>query len=141
MLLSLSAPALQLSSASALAPAVPSAVEAKARRYFGLGNQVKQQLGPTNAADLEQELADDFEFVAPLVGPLNKQAIIAATTGLDLSAALPDFDARYHDFRADPDDPNRVWCTMRVTATHSSSLDGSGTFATRSVKPSASSWS
>ena len=29
---------------------------------------------------------------------------------------------RYHDFRADPDDAQRVWCTMRVTATHTGVL-------------------
>ena len=125
-----------LGASSALAPAttapslprpVPNAaVEAQARRYFSLGNKVKQQLGPTTAEDLQRELADDFEFVAPLVGPLARDAIIAATTGLDLGEALPDFDARYHDFRADPDDPHRVWCTMRVTATHTGVLSFGG---------------
>ena len=70
-------------------------MEALARNYFSLGNVVKQQLGPTKEADLRRELSDDFEFVAPLVGPLNKDAIVAATTGLDLGAGLPDFDARY----------------------------------------------
>ena len=60
---------------------------------------------------------------------MNKDAIVAATTGLDLGAGLPDFDARYHDFRADPDDPNRVWCTMRVTATHTGVLNFGGIVA------------
>mgnify|MGYP002632188050 CR=1 FL=1 len=107
-------------------PTVNAELEGRARRYLSLGNAVKQQLGPTSAEDLERELADDFEFVAPLVGPLGRDAIIAATTGLDLSVGLPDFDARYHDFRADPDDPFRVWCTMRVTATHTGVLSFGG---------------
>lgn len=107
-------------------PTANSGVEAKARHYFSLGNTVKQQLGPTNAEDLEAELHPDFEFVAPLVGPLNKQAIIGATTGLDLGAGLPDFDARYHDFRADAADPNRIWCTMRVSGTHTGVLNFAG---------------
>lgn len=51
-------------------PVKNEALEAKARAYFGLGNKVKQQLGPTRKEDLETALADDFEFVAPLVGPL-----------------------------------------------------------------------
>ena len=72
------------------APVASPALEARARRYFGLGNKVKQQLGPTSAEDLQRELADSFEFVAPLVGPLGKDALVAATTGLDLSAGLPD---------------------------------------------------
>lgn len=97
-------------------------IEQRARRYFSLGNKVVQQLGPTSADDLRNELADDFEFVAPLVGPLGKDAIIAATTGLDLGEGFPNFDAQYHGFRADPVDPNRVWCTMRVRATHTGVL-------------------
>ena len=84
---------------------IASAMTENAKAYFALGNTVKQQLGPTNAADLESALDESFEFVAPLVGPLDKNAIIAATAGLDLGAAIPDFDARYHDFRADADDP------------------------------------
>ena len=51
-------------------PVKNEALEAKARAYFGLGNRLKQQLGPTRKEDLEAALADDFEFVAPLVGPL-----------------------------------------------------------------------
>ena len=113
------------------------AIEAKARRYFSLGNVVKQQLGPTSAADLENELAPDFEFVAPLVGPLGKQALVQATQGLDLAAGLPDFDARYHDYRSDRDDPMRVWCTMRVSATHSGTLSFAGIDAEPKQPPEA----
>ena len=98
------------------------ALEAKARAYFAKGNKVKQQLGPTNKADLEDALADDFEFVAPLVGPLTKAAIVEATAGLDLATAIPNFDARYHHFRADASDPLRIWCQMRVTGTHTGEL-------------------
>lgn len=110
-------------------------MEARARAYFALGNTVKQQLGPTNAKDLEAALDPAFEFVAPLVGPLDKQAIIAATSGLDLGAAMPDFDARYHDFRADPEDPLRVWCTMRVGGTQTGPLAFAGTTAEPSEPP------
>ena len=67
--------------------------------------------------------------------PLGKDAIIAATTGLDLGAAMPDFDARYHDFRADAHDANRVWCTMRVTATHTGVLSFGGVKATTKAAP------
>jgi hypothetical protein len=116
-------------------PIANAPIEARARRYFSLGNKVKQQLGPTTSADLENELADDFEFVAPLVGPLDRKAIIAATTGLDLAEGLPDFDAQYHDFRADPDDPNRVWCTMRVKATHTGVLNFGGVRAEPKTPP------
>mmetsp|Transcript_69975 Transcript_69975/g.126071 ORF Transcript_69975/g.126071 Transcript_69975/m.126071 type:complete len:482 (-) Transcript_69975:141-1586(-) len=97
-----------------------------AKRYFGLGNKVVEQLGPARAEDLERELADNFEFVAPYVGPLPKAALIAATTGLDLGEGLPDFNARYHGFRVDPINPRRVWCQMRVVATHTGVLRFAG---------------
>ena len=45
---------------------------------------------------------------------------------LDLGEGLPDFDARYHDFRVDCDDPNRIWCTMRVQGTHTGVLSFGG---------------
>ena len=107
-------------------PVTDSPLIASAKRYFALGNQVKQQLGPTNPEDLKAELADEFAFVAPLVGPLGKDAIIGATAGLDIGAGLPDFDARYHDFRVDCDDPTRVWCTMRVQGTHTGTFSFAG---------------
>ena len=43
-------------------------------------------------------------------------------TGLDLAAAIPNFDAQCHDFRADPDDPQRIWCQTRVTGTQTGQL-------------------
>ena len=117
-----------------LPPPLPSPVEAQARKYFALGNTVKQQLGPTNAEDLDLALDEGFQFAAPLVS-LDKKAILAATAGLDLDSAMPDFNARYHDFRADTDDPLRVWCSMRVIGTHTGPLSFAGTTAEPSVPP------
>lgn len=106
-----------------------------AKRYIGLGSKVVQQLGPTSAEDLNRELASDFEFVAPYVGPLSKSAIIAATTGLDLGEGLPDFNARYHAFRLDKEIPRRVWCQMRVCGTHTGNLNFAGTCASPRTPP------
>ena len=74
------------------------------KRYLTLGQTesgVIQQLSVRHDGGrfLERELADDFEFVAPLIGPLSKQAIIEATAGVDFRTGIPDFDARYHDYR------------------------------------------
>jgi hypothetical protein len=55
-------------------------------RFCNIAMQVKQQLGPTRKEDLEAALADDFEFVAPLVGPLSKSAIVEATEGACMKA-------------------------------------------------------
>jgi len=108
---------------------------AAASRYLSLGNEVVQQLGPTRREDLQKELAEDFEFVAPLVGPLDKASLITATAGLDIATALPDFDARYHAFRRDPDNPRRVWCQMRVRGTQTGELRFAGVTAPPSNPP------
>lgn len=106
-----------------------------AKRYVSLGNSVKQQLGPADFRVLEEELAEDFEFVAPIVGPLKKSALVEASKGLDFGAAMPDFDARYHDWRPDSDDPRRVWCSMRVTATQTGPLAFGGMTKLPQVPP------
>jgi len=95
------------------------AIEA-AHRYFSLGKSgAVQQPGPTKKEDLERELADDFEMMLPIIGPLTKTQIIGVTDGLDFAGGFPDFNVRYHAFRLDHENPRRVWCQMRIVATHS----------------------
>ena len=69
-------------------------------------------------------LADDFEFCAPVVGPINKDEYIDALTNFDLLSAFPDMDNRFHNIRVDPFEHNRVWWSTRSVATHTGSLLG-----------------
>jgi len=58
------------------------------------------------------DLAEDFVFQFPIVGPLSKAEYLAAVGGFDLGGAFPDFDqGLYYDFRVDPYKPSRVWFT------------------------------
>lgn len=63
-------------------------------------------------------LADDFQFVGPFVGPLNRQQYVDALGGnLNPSSGFPDLVGRQFGFAADPLEPGRVWWVTRPTGT------------------------
>ncbi|CAM9439831.1 unnamed protein product, partial [Heterosigma akashiwo] len=63
-------------------------------------------------------LDDSFKFVAPVVGPLNKEKFVKAFGSFNLRQAFPDLEDGCHDFRVDPTDPTRIWYTSKATGTH-----------------------
>ena len=69
-------------------------------------------------------LAESFQFVAPVVGPLKKAEFVAAFNSFDLLQAFPDMQFRYHNFRVDPLEPSRVWYTARALGTHTGPFAG-----------------
>lgn len=69
-------------------------------------------------------LADDFEFVGPVVGPLKKDAFLTAFASFNLFEAFPDAKSGVCDFRVDPFQPNRVWYTARFVGKHTGALAG-----------------
>lgn len=74
--------------------------------------------------DDESVLADDFQFCAPVVGPLTKEQYLGALRNFKITDAFPDLDANYHFVRVDPFEHNRVWWFTRSIATHSGPLLG-----------------
>ena len=54
-------------------------------------------------------LASDFQFVAPVVGPLPKEKFLEAFASFKIEEAFPDAKFNYYAFRVDPFEPNRVW--------------------------------
>ena len=78
-----------------------------------------------------EDLADDFVFQFPIVGPLSKTEYLNAVGGFSLGAMFPGFDeGLYYDFRVDPYETNRVWFTAVFQATHS----GDGPFGKATMK-------
>lgn len=63
-------------------------------------------------------LADNFEFCAAVVGPINKVEYLNALGTFRLQDAF-DIAPQFFGFSVDPLQPNRVWFFNRVTATHS----------------------
>eukprot|EP00933_Yihiella_yeosuensis_P005356 TRINITY_DN109856_c0_g1_i1.p1 TRINITY_DN109856_c0_g1~~TRINITY_DN109856_c0_g1_i1.p1 ORF type:complete len:281 (-),score=61.83 TRINITY_DN109856_c0_g1_i1:38-880(-) len=66
-------------------------------------------------------LAEDFQFVAPIVGPLSKTEFLKAFGSFKLRDAVPDL-ADNSWFKVDPLEPNRVWFIARATGTHTGTL-------------------
>ena len=69
-------------------------------------------------------LRDDFEFCAPVVGPLCKDEYLGALAKFDLPSAFPDLDQQIYNINVDPFEPDRVWFMTRPIATHTGSLFG-----------------
>jgi len=69
-------------------------------------------------------LSDDFQFIAPVVGPLSKDAFIQAITGFAVEVAFPDNNGRYYNFGVDPFEPDRVWFTSRGIGTNTGVFGG-----------------
>ncbi|KAI8466288.1 MAG: hypothetical protein J3K34DRAFT_434302 [Monoraphidium minutum] len=61
----------------------------------------------------QDQLAQDFNFSAPFIGPLGKKAFASTMEELGLEQAFPDLQPRIYDVRVDPLEPNRVWLTTR----------------------------
>jgi len=75
---------------------------------------IEKQIGLEDPNDI----AEDFVFQFPIIGPLTKTAYIEAVSGFKLTDTFPDLNAGYCDFRVDPFRPNRVWFTSCFAATH-----------------------
>jgi len=63
-------------------------------------------------------MADSFEFMGPVVGPLSKGAFTAAFGSFRVEDAFPDLAQNCHHFRQDPFAPDRVWYTSAARAPH-----------------------
>jgi hypothetical protein len=91
-------------------PIAPNDLIARARRVLspdvGIGTKDKGAC-----------LANDFEFVAAVVGPLDKDAYLGALENFDLETAF-DIEANFYGFSVDPIQPNRVWFFNRVRGKH-----------------------
>lgn len=83
---------------------------------------IKEQFG-SRQPDL---LADEFQFVAPIVGPLSKKEFVKAYGGFRVDIAFPDQKPNFFGFTVDPQEPNRVWFLSRATSTHTGPLNFNG---------------
>lgn len=54
-------------------------------------------------------LAEDFQFLFPVVGPLPKEEFVEAFGGFKVNQVFPMARANYWNFSVDPLEPNRVW--------------------------------
>lgn len=74
-------------------------------------------------------LAEDFQFVFPVVGPLTKDEFVEAFSGFKVRDAFPNSQSNFYNFKVDPLEPNRIWALSRGSFVH----ENKKTFLT--VKP------
>jgi len=68
-------------------------------------------------------LADDFEFVAAVVGPIGKEEYLNALGSFKLEDAF-DITPNFYGMSVDPIQPNRVWFFNRVKGIHTGDFMG-----------------
>ena len=80
------------------------------------------EFGTRAGSDPDALLSDDFQFVAPIVGPLCKREFLAAFGSFKVKDAFPDLSDNSW-FQVDPLEPNRVWFISRAVGTHTGPLN------------------
>merc|ERR1719247_988244 len=68
--------------------------------------------------------AEDFRFVAPVVGPYDKELFIDSLKSFDLKTAFPDLSSNYHHWRVCPFEPNRVWYSIKYIGRNTGAVLG-----------------
>jgi len=68
--------------------------------------------------------AEDFRFVAPVVGPFDKAEFTDSLKGFEIQKAFPDLNANPHHFRVCPFEPNRVWWSVKYVGTNTGPILG-----------------
>lgn len=66
-------------------------------------------------------LAEDFQFVAPVVGPLSKKEFLGAFGSFKVKDGVPDLGKKFW-LQVDPMEPNRVWFLSRASGVHTGQL-------------------
>jgi predicted ester cyclase len=72
----------------------------------------------------ERWLADDFRFVAPVVGPFGKDEFIDSLKSFELLKGFPDLSSNFHHFRVDPFEPDRVWYSVKFIGSNTGPIMG-----------------
>jgi len=78
----------------------------------------------TNAALGAGWFAEDFRFVAPVVGPFGRDEFLDSLSSFDIAAAFPDLKSNYHNWRVCPFEPNRVWVNIKYTGSNTGPIMG-----------------
>lgn len=67
-------------------------------------------------------LAEDFQFIFPVVGPLTKAQFVEAFAKFKVREAFPTSSANFYNFQIDPLEPNRIWMLSRGAYEHLGTL-------------------
>jgi len=84
----------------------------------------KAYLASASDAEPADWFADDFRFVAPVVGPFGKDEFKDSLKSFELKKAFPEISSNFHHFRVDPFEPNRVWFSIKFLGTNTGPIMG-----------------
>ncbi|BDA49419.1 hypothetical protein COCOBI_14-0360 [Coccomyxa sp. Obi] len=121
----------------AVLPGTPSSFPIPSDELIALAQKVFKSNSGVEQPEL---LADDFRFEFPVVSLAKKAScclssiicdFVKAVSGFNLKQAFPNMESHPYDWRVDKYEPNRVWFTVRNTATHAGPL----TFFGATYKP------
>jgi hypothetical protein len=118
-------PTRELAMTSNLIPGEVDIAQAFAKSTFPIApdaliRRAKEVLSPPIELGTKDDgkcLADDFEFVAAVVGPIPKEDYLKALGGFKLTESF-DIEQNYFGFVVDPIQFNRVWFFTRQVAKH-----------------------
>jgi hypothetical protein len=82
---------------------------------------IASEFGTAKGCNVDELLAEDFEFVAPIVH-LPRARFVEAFGQFDLYKAFPNFKTN-NTFWVDPMEPNRVWFISRANGKHTGPLN------------------
>eukprot|EP00092_Neocalanus_flemingeri_P013719 GFUD01014797.1.p1 GENE.GFUD01014797.1~~GFUD01014797.1.p1 ORF type:complete len:269 (+),score=70.46 GFUD01014797.1:48-854(+) len=99
-------------------------------KHADLVEKCKAVLRTQFGCEKPELLAEDFQFIFPVVGPLPKAKFIEAYSSFKVEDAFTG-SANYFGFNVDPMEPNRVWFFSRSVVTHSGEL----VFGAMKMKP------
>mmetsp|Transcript_32754 Transcript_32754/g.36757 ORF Transcript_32754/g.36757 Transcript_32754/m.36757 type:complete len:250 (+) Transcript_32754:1241-1990(+) len=68
-----------------------------------------------DAAVIGRWFADDFRFVAPVVGPFGKDEFMDSLSSFDIQAAFTNLNSNFHHWRVCPFETNRVYYSVKYT--------------------------
>jgi len=83
---------------------------------------IDSEFGTKPGCDPKSMLAEDFQFVAPIIGPLKRDEFVRAFGSFKVRDAFPNLKDN-SVFSVDPMEPNRVWFVSRATGTHTGPLN------------------
>ena len=111
-----------LATASDTTPASVDQLEAWTREYYGAARDSRVRGGQSMDEFLNDYnwFADEYVLTGPDIGPLCRSDYLATQRGftLDFGAAAPDLDYKLDGFHLDPENPERVWFTLRYVGTN-----------------------
>lgn len=102
-----------------------------------LMDRAKYVLGPDcgiGTLDDAKCLAENFEFIAAVVGPIPRAAYLDALTNFNLADSF-DITSNYFGMHVDPLQPNRVWFMNRVRGVHTGDFMGASPTGNEIIYP------